>query len=287
MLYVAEEARALMASLGIRSMPEMTGQTHLLDPTLNDTNWKTRTLDLRPLLAVPPIAEGRPKGFVSGIPFKRRESANSFDLRLLVKRYEAHKASDPEFANPLVVDSTVTNGDLAVGGTLSNRIVSDHGPDGLPEGSIEINLKGSAGQTVGAWLAGGVEMSVEGDVNDYAGKGLSGGVLAVYPAGESHFEASKNVIAGNVALYGATARPRLLRGPRRRALRGPQLGRADRRRGRRRARLRVHDRRHRRRHRPDRPELRRRHERWLRLRPQPGPATRRPHEPPARRPRSG
>jgi glutamate synthase domain-containing protein 2/glutamate synthase domain-containing protein 3 len=204
MLYVAEETRKLMAALGIRSMPEMTGQTHLLDPTLNDTNWKTRTLDLRPLLAVPPIAEGRPKGFVSAVPFKLRESAQSFDLRLLVKRYEEHKAADPGFEEKLVVASTVTNVDLAVGGTLSNKIVSDHGPDGLPEGSIEVNLRGSAGQTAGGWLASGVCLSVEGDVNDYAGKGLSGGVLAVFPDGDSHFEASDNVIAGNVTLYGAT-----------------------------------------------------------------------------------
>ncbi len=205
MLYVAEETRELMASLGIRTMPEMTGQTHLLDPTLNDTNWKTRTLDLRPLLAVPPIAEGRPKGFVSGVPFAKRESAQSFDLRLLVKKYNQHKETDPDFTKPLVVDSIVTNGDLAIGGSLSNAIVSDRGPEGLPEGSIKLNLRGSAGQTAGGWLIKGVEMSVEGDVNDYAGKGLSGGVLAVYPAGESHFEASKNVIAGNVALYGATS----------------------------------------------------------------------------------
>ncbi len=204
MLYVAEETRQLMASLGIRSMPEMTGQTHLLDPTLNDTNWKTRTLDLRPLLAVPPIAEGRPKGFVSAVPFKNRESAQSFDLRLLVKRYAEHSERDPEFNETLRVASTVTNGDLAVGGTLSNRIVSDHGPDGLPEGSVEIKLRGSAGQTAGAWLAPGVTMHVEGDVNDYAGKGLSGGVLAVFPDGDSHFEAEDNVIAGNVTLYGAT-----------------------------------------------------------------------------------
>ncbi len=132
-----------------------------------------------------------------------------------------HKASDPEFDEPAAsIDSTVTNGDLAVGGTLSNRIVSDHGPDGLPEGSIEINLNGSAGQTVGAWLAPGVEMSVEGDVNDYAGQGPLGRRprRATRPARATSRPPS-NVIAGNVALYGATARPRLLRRPRRRALR--------------------------------------------------------------------
>jgi glutamate synthase (NADPH/NADH) large chain len=205
MLYVAEETRQLMASLGVTSMTELTGKTHLLDPTLNDTNWKTRTLDLRPLLAVPPIAEGRPKGFVSAVPFSKRESAESFDLRLLVKRYEEYKESGGDFVEPLRIRSNVVNSDLAVGGTLSNHVVRDHGPEGLPEGSIEIELRGSAGQTAGAWLAGGVTMRVEGDVNDYAGKGLSGGVLAVHPDGDSHFEAEDNVIAGNVCLYGATS----------------------------------------------------------------------------------
>ena len=165
---VAEETRKLMAALGIRRFERPAGRTC---STQNDTNWKTRTLDLRPLLAVPPIAEG---GRRASSPESRRSggSANSFDLRLLV----ATRLTRPrtEFANPLVA-TTVTNGDLAVGGTLSNRIVSDRGPDGLPDGAIEINLRGSAGQTAGAWLAGGVEMSVEGDVNDYAGKGLSGG----------------------------------------------------------------------------------------------------------------
>jgi glutamate synthase domain-containing protein 3 len=127
----------------------------------------------------------------------------------LVKRYREYRAAQqggdgaaPE--GPLEIRSRVTNTDLAIGGTLSHTIVGDHGSEGLPEGSIRIQLEGSAGQSCGAWLAPGVELTVEGDVNDYAGKGLSGGVLAVYPSRDSHFDASENVIAGNVTLYGAT-----------------------------------------------------------------------------------
>ncbi len=207
MLYVAEEARQLMAQLGARTLPELVGRTHLLDPKLNKTNWKTETLDLRPLLAVPPVAEGRPKGFVEGS--KHGEAGESFDRRLLVKRYETHRAagnltSAEDIGEPLEVNTVITNGDRAVGGTLSNAVVRDHGPAGLPDGSIQIRLRGSAGQSAGAWLAPGVTVEVEGDVNDYAGKGLSGGILSVRPAGESHFAAAENVIAGNVALYGAT-----------------------------------------------------------------------------------
>jgi glutamate synthase (NADPH/NADH) large chain len=198
MLYVAEETRRLMAALGVREFADLIGRTNLLDPVGEERSWKTRKLDLRPLLAVPPVAEGRPKGFVSGV--NHGESKQSFDRRLLVKRYDAERGGD----EPIEIDSTVTNGDLAVGGTLSNAVVRDHGPDGLPPDRIRIHLRGSAGQSCGAWLAPGISLTVEGDVNDYAGKGLSGGVLAVHPAGESHFAAADNVIAGNVTLYGAT-----------------------------------------------------------------------------------
>ncbi|HKJ35191.1 MAG TPA: glutamate synthase large subunit, partial [Solirubrobacterales bacterium] len=198
MLYVAEEARRLMAELGVRTVPELVGRTRLIDPSMTETNWKTETLDLRPLLAVPPAAEGRPRGFTQGVNHRR----DSFDHRLLVKRYRAYQENTPA-GEPLEISSTVVNSDLTVGGTLSNAIVGDHGPEGLPDDTIRIHLTGSAGQSCGAWLAPGISLTVEGDVNDYAGKGLSGGVLAVHPAGESHFPPSTNVIAGNVSLYGA------------------------------------------------------------------------------------
>jgi glutamate synthase domain-containing protein 3 len=190
-----------MAALGVRSFAELTGKTHLLDPTAIEADWKSKTLNLRPLLAVPPIAEGRPKGFVRAID--HRESKRSFDHRLLVKRYRSHDGV-PDPQRPLRISSTVTNVDLAVGGSLANAVLAEHGPDGLPDDSIQVHLRGSAGQTCGAWLAPGVTIKVEGDVNDYAGKGLSGGILAVHPAGGSHFAAAENVIAGNVTLYGAT-----------------------------------------------------------------------------------
>ena len=201
MIYVAEEARQLMAALGIGSFEELVGKTHLLNPSLEDTSWKTAALDLRPLLAVPPMAEGRPKGFVKGAGSPRGQA----ELRPSPagQRYRQHEGT-PDPVNPVRIDSMVVNSDLTVGGSLSNAVVSDHGPDGLPEDSIQIQLRGSAGQSCGAWLASGITLKVEGDVNDYAGKGLSGGVLAVHPAGESHFAAADNVIAGNVTLYGAT-----------------------------------------------------------------------------------
>ena len=92
-----------------------------------------------------------------------------------------------------------------VGGLLSGEIVRRHGPEGLPEGTVEVALRGSAGQSLGAWLAPGVTLTVHGVVNDYVGKGLSGGIVAVRPPADAHFPAGENVIAGNVALYGATS----------------------------------------------------------------------------------
>jgi len=89
MIHVADETRRLMASLGARTFPELIGRTYLLDPTRTETNWKTRKLDLRPLLAVPPVAEGRPKRFIENM--SHSEARESFDQRFLVKRYNEHR----------------------------------------------------------------------------------------------------------------------------------------------------------------------------------------------------
>jgi glutamate synthase (NADPH/NADH) large chain/glutamate synthase (ferredoxin) len=104
------------------------------------------------------------------------------------------------------IELPIRNRNRCVGGILSSRIARDHGADGLPEGSINVDFEGSAGQSFGGWLAPGVTFSLRGDANDYAGKGLSGGVISVRPRegmGE-HFEAERNVIVGNTVLYGAT-----------------------------------------------------------------------------------
>ena len=99
----------------------------------------------------------------------------------------------------------IRNVDRAVGATLSGEIVRRFGPKGLPEDTVQLSFKGSAGQSLGAFLAPGVSIRVEGDANDYLGKGMSGGKLVLVPPAEAAFAAHENVIAGNVALYGATA----------------------------------------------------------------------------------
>jgi GXGXG motif len=105
---------------------------------------------------------------------------------------------------PVVIECDVNNTDRALGTTLSYRVSKLYGEEGLPKDTIHISMKGSAGQSCGAFLAPGITIELEGDANDYVGKGLSGGRLIVYPPRNSQFKAEENVIVGNVCLYGAT-----------------------------------------------------------------------------------
>ncbi|GIK78726.1 MAG: glutamate synthase [Actinomycetes bacterium] len=204
---VAEEARGLMAALGVRRFSDLVGRTELLRQSDRTDHWKAGSLDLSPLLAVPARARNAPRGFVPG-DAKEHPVGASFDERKLL----GPAAAAIERGDPVSYATSVTNIDLAVGGRVSNALVVARGPDGLPEDTIRFDLTGSAGQSAGAWLAPGVTINVAGDVNDYAGKGLSGGVLAVRPASTAGFRAERNVIAGNVALYGATAGKAFFRG---------------------------------------------------------------------------
>jgi len=115
-------------------------------------------------------------------------------------------------AEPVQLRRPIENKNRTVGGLLSNRIALAHGPDGLPDGTIDITFEGSAGQSFGAWLAPGVSLTLEGDVNDYAGKGLSGGTICVRPPADAGFVAERCVIAGNTTLYGATSGKAFFRG---------------------------------------------------------------------------
>jgi glutamate synthase (NADPH/NADH) large chain len=204
---VAEEARSLMAALGVKRFGDLVGRTELLQPDRNVEHWKARSLDLRPLLAIPGKAIDTPRGHVTGDAHVTRIGASFDERELLGPAREAI-----EDGKKVRIERRVTNIDLAVGGRVSNALVRERGADGLPDDTIELVLHGSAGQTAGAWLAPGVTLSIAGDVNDYAGKGLSGGILAVRPAENASYRAERNVIAGNVALYGATGGRAFIRG---------------------------------------------------------------------------
>ena len=110
------------------------------------------------------------------------------------------------------IEHEVININRVVGTMLSNEVCKKFGADMLPDDTINIKLNGSAGQSLGAWLAKGITITVEGDANDYLGKGLSGGKIILYPPKESTFKPEENIIAGNVILYGATAGEAYIRG---------------------------------------------------------------------------
>jgi glutamate synthase domain-containing protein 3 len=202
---VAEETRAIMASLGVRSIGELIGRTDLLEQDDAIDHWKARGIDLSPLLRVPEdLPDGAPLHCV-----RRPEPVlyDSIDVDLLQRSRRAIERGEP-----VRLERRIENKNRAVGGLLSGEIARAHGSEGLPDGTIEIALTGSAGQSFGAWLARGVSLTLEGDANDYTAKGMAGGRLVVRPPREAAFTAEQNVIVGNVVLYGATSGRAFFRG---------------------------------------------------------------------------
>ena len=194
--FVAEELRELMASLGVRTLNEMIGRTELLEADDAIEHWKTAGVDMTHLLHRVELEPGAPLYRV-GPPPEVLESAIDWELI---------KLAEPaiERGEKVTIERGVRNVNRCVGGLLSSRIAEVHGAEGLPEGTIEISLEGSAGQSFAGWLAPGVTMTLRGDANDYTGKGLSGGIFSVAPLDAVDFVAETNVIAGNTVLYGAT-----------------------------------------------------------------------------------
>jgi glutamate synthase (NADPH/NADH) large chain len=195
---VAEEAREVMAQLDFRSINEMIGRTDVLDTNAAIQHWKSDGLDLTSLLAEAP----KPHPGVE--VYKTIEQDHGLDT--VVDNQLIEKAKDAlETGNKVSFEHTVINTDRAVGTILSYTLVKKWGAQMLPDDTIQIKFKGSAGQSFGAFLARGISMEIEGDANDYVGKGLSGGKIVVYPPEGSSFSAEDSIIVGNVVLYGATS----------------------------------------------------------------------------------
>ena len=195
---VAEEAREVMAQLGFRSINEMIGRTDVLDTNTAIQHWKSDGLDLTNLLAEAP----KPHADVE--VYKTIEQDHGLDSVLDNQLIEKAKAA-LETGKQVSFEQTVINTDRAVGTILSYTLVKKWGAQMLPDDTIQIKFKGSAGQSFGAFLARGISMEIEGDANDYVGKGLSGGKIVVYPPEGSSFAAEDSIIVGNVVLYGATS----------------------------------------------------------------------------------
>jgi glutamate synthase domain-containing protein 2/glutamate synthase domain-containing protein 1/glutamate synthase domain-containing protein 3 len=202
--FVAEEARRIMASLGIRRYEDLVGRVDLLEADEAVGHWKARGVDLSNILLAPDAPD---------TVARRRVQAQESPLDDALD-WQLIEAAAPalEGGREVVGEFPVRNVNRTVGGLLSHSVTKARGADGLPPGTIRFTLRGSAGQSFGAWLAPGIELTLVGDANDYAGKGLSGGVIAVSPPEESTFAAEENVVVGNTVLYGATAGKAFFRG---------------------------------------------------------------------------
>jgi len=202
---VAEEARKIMAELGFRTINEMVGRVDVLETDDAIDHWKKNDIDLSMILT--PAQKPHDDVDVYCTKLQDHGLDNVLD-RTLIEKCQA--AIDKQ--EKVNFEAEIHNIDRATGTMLSHEVSKANGPKGLPEDTIHIKFKGSAGQSLGAWLAGGVFLEVEGDANDYVGKGLSGGKVVVYPDAAATFPAEDNIIVGNVALYGATEGEAYFRG---------------------------------------------------------------------------
>lgn len=197
---VAEEARELMAEMGFRTMEEMIGRSDMLqvDKEVIRENEKLKGIDLSLLLQ--PAAEIRPDAVQHCVQKQDHGLDMALDQQLI-------KASQPALEKklPVYFEMPIVNVNRAVGTMLSHEVTKRYKMAGLPTDTIHVKLTGSAGQSLGAFLCSGITLELEGDSNDYVGKGLSGGKIIVYPPKGSGFDPKKNIVIGNVALYGATS----------------------------------------------------------------------------------
>ena len=202
---VAEELRQIMAQLGFRKLTEMVGRTDVLEMNKAIQHWKTAGIDLSHILKPAEIVYDGTEVYRTIDQDHGLEHALDQELiRLAQPAITEGKSVD--------IDLPVININRVVGTMLSHEVTKATNGEYLPEDTINIKLTGSAGQSLGAWLAKGITIRVEGDANDYVGKGLSGGKLIVYPPAVSTFKPEENIIIGNVVMYGAISGEAYFRG---------------------------------------------------------------------------
>jgi glutamate synthase (NADPH/NADH) large chain len=201
---VAEEARELMARLGVRKFSDLIGRADLLDTKKGIEHWKARGLDFSKVFHMPDMP--------AEVARYNSEKQNHGLEKALDNRLIELSRSALERGEKVSIDMPIRNGNRTVGTMLSNEIARRYGHDGLPDGTIHVRFAGSAGQSFGAFLAKGVTLEVIGDTNDYCGKGLSGGRVIVAPSPKFRGEPTENIITGNVVLYGAIAGEAYFRG---------------------------------------------------------------------------
>ena len=193
--FVAQEVREYLAQMGYRSLNEIVGHTELVVTKKDEKNPKSALLDFHRLLFQ------EPNGCtLYHTAQQRHELGDVLDQHLIRGAQNAIERQDE-----VSLDFAIKNTDRAVGAMLSGMIAQKYGETGLPDKTINVKFKGSAGQSFGAFLVKGVDFKLEGEANDYFAKGLSGGRISILPPIRSNFAAEDNIIAGNTGLYGATS----------------------------------------------------------------------------------
>jgi len=201
--FVAEEARQIMAQLGIRTFDDLIGRSDLLDMKKGIAHWKAKGLDFSRLLAQPAAPAEVPRLHVDT---QDHGLSKALDVSLIEKCQPAFKKGEK-----VKLLETARNVNRSVGAMLSGELVRHH-PEGLPDDTIFIQMEGTGGQSFGAFLAKGICLYLIGEANDYTGKGLSGGRVVVRPSIDFRGDATQNIIVGNTVLYGATSGEAFFRG---------------------------------------------------------------------------
>ena len=193
--FVAEEARLIMAQLGIRTFDELIGRADLLDTRQGIDHWKAKGLDFSRLFYVPNVGPD-----VSRLHTDVQDHGleKALDVRLIEKSKTAL-----ELGEKVKFMDVTRNVNRTVGAMLSGELIKRY-PEGLPDDTIHIQLEGTGGQSFGAFLAKGITMNLIGEANDYTGKGMSGGRIVVRPSLDFRGRSEQNIIVGNTVLYGAT-----------------------------------------------------------------------------------
>jgi glutamate synthase (NADPH/NADH) large chain len=201
---LAEQVRALMAQLGFRRFDDMVGRVDKIGTRLAIDHWKAKNVDLSALLCIPTAAK---RTVLSHHERQDHALEGSLDAELV-----ALATPSLERKAGVRIERTIHNTDRTVGAMLSGEIVRRYGAEGLPNDTVHVALRGTAGQSFGAWGARGLTLALEGETNDYAGKGLSGARLIVAPPPNAGYDPERSIVTGNVALYGATSGEAYFRG---------------------------------------------------------------------------
>jgi glutamate synthase (NADPH/NADH) large chain len=197
MYFIAEEARQIMAQLGFKKFEDMIGRVERLGIREAIEHWKAKGLDYSAIFQQPAVSDAKALRLSSQQPNKLEDH---IDWQILEKAKPAIEKKERT-----KIELPIRNTNRTVSTILSNKIVKKHGPQGLPDNTLEIVFRGSAGQSFGAFLAPGITLRLIGESNDYLGKGLSGGRIVVKTPDKSPFIAHENIVVGNTLLYGATS----------------------------------------------------------------------------------